>query len=374
MYFSYYKLNKEPFSISTDPNFLWLGEKHKEALAALRYGVLANKGFLLLTGDVGTGKTTLINALLSGLGKDVIAAKIHDPGLDKLDFLNYIARAFGIKKQFKSKGEFLYYFTYFLTLAHQKNKKLLLIVDEAQHLNYELLEEIRLLSNIEKKETKLINIFFVGQPEFIEILVKEHNRALRQRIALRHDLQPLTEQETREYIRHRLWVAGSANSLFTAGAIAEIYRFSGGYPRLINIICDHALLTGFAKEKQTIDGKTVRECAAELSVTVDNNNRKEISSSLKSHPSARVGYSWRKLPFAARFFAVLAILTAAGVFYFFSGDRTIGSVENYWGKLTHALGVIETEKSERTVEEKPLKSRTEADAVPQSKNFEAAKQ
>lgn len=163
MYLSHYNLSLKPFQISTDPKFLWLGENHKEAFATLKYGIMDNKGFLLLTGDVGTGKTTLINALINSLGSNVIAATIPDPNLEKLDFFNYIAKAFRIDKKFSGKGEFLIYFEQFLNAAYSKNKKVLLVIDESQRLNHVLLEEIRLLSNIEKQNTKLLNIFFVGQ-------------------------------------------------------------------------------------------------------------------------------------------------------------------------------------------------------------------
>ena len=151
----------KPFQISSDPKYLWLGEKHQEALAVLKYGIMDNRGFLLLTGDVGTGKTTLINALINSLGDNIISAIIPDPGLELIDFLNYIANAFKLNKTCLSKGEFLAEFQTFLHNSHCDNKKVLLIIDEAQRLNPEILEEIRLLSNIEREDEKLLNIFFV---------------------------------------------------------------------------------------------------------------------------------------------------------------------------------------------------------------------
>ncbi len=190
MYTQFYSLNKKPFQISTDPAFMWFGEKHKEALATLRYGILDNKGFLLLTGDVGTGKTSLINALLQKLGSDVICTTVPDPSLDKLDLFNYISAAFGMDMEFSSKGTFLVHFKNFLLKACKNNKKVLLIIDEAQLLTQEMLEEIRLLSNIEKADTKLINIFFIGQNEFNEILNRPQNRAVRQRMTLNYNLDP----------------------------------------------------------------------------------------------------------------------------------------------------------------------------------------
>jgi len=269
MYLSYYNLNEKPFQISTDPKFLWLGEKHKEALAILTYGILDNKGFLLLTGDVGTGKTTIINTLLNNLDDDIIAAHVPDPDLEHLDFFNFVANVFSIDKKFSTKGEFLNHLSKFLHDAYLKNKKVLLIIDEAQRLKPELLEEIRLLSNIERQDTKLLNIFFVGQEEFNKILIEPENRALRQRITINYYIEPLTENETKEYIKHRLNIAGSEKNIFSSSAIGEIFSFSRGFPRLINIICDLALLTGYVKEQKTINELIIKECAKELQIPTE---------------------------------------------------------------------------------------------------------
>ena len=269
MYLSYYNLNEKPFQISTDPKFLWLGEKHKEALAILTYGILDNKGFLLLTGDVGTGKTTIINTLLNNLDDDIIAAHVPDPDLEHLDFFNFVANVFSIDKKFSTKGEFLNHLSKFLHDAYSKNKKVLLIIDEAQRLKPELLEEIRLLSNIERQDTKLLNIFFVGQKEFNNILIEPENRALRQRITINYYIEPLTENETKEYIKHRLNIAGSEKNIFSSSAIKEIFSFSKGFPRLINIICDLALLTGYVKEQKTINELIIKECAKELQIPTE---------------------------------------------------------------------------------------------------------
>ncbi len=276
MYLSYYNLTEKPFQINTDPKFLWQGEKHKEALAMLKYGILDNRGFLFLAGDVGTGKTTLINTLTNQLGDQIIVAIVPDPGLEKIDFFNFVAAAFNFNRQFNSKGEFLVYFSRFLHKTHTNNKRVLLIIDESQKLTSELLEEIRLLSNIEKPDAKLINIFFVGQNEFIDILLKPENRALRQRITINYQIDPLTENETEQYIRHRLKVAGSQKNIFTSKAIHEIFAFSGGYPRLINIVCDHSLLTGYVKGKKAIDAGIVEECAKELKISPQTIEEKAI--------------------------------------------------------------------------------------------------
>lgn len=267
MYRSFYNLKEKPFQITTDSRFLWLGEKHKEAFATLKYGILDDKGFLLLTGDVGTGKTTLINALINTLGSKVILAKIPDPKLDEMDFYRLLANEFSIKKPFNTKGEFLLLFTDFLDKAYSSGKQVLLIADEAQRISPALLEDIRHLSNIEKEHVKLLNIFFVGQVEFNNILLEKRNKAIRQRITIHYTLDSLTEQETGEYIRHRLQVAGTSDEIFSADAVHEVFNFSGGAPRLINIICDRALLTGFVESKNKIDAAIIAECAAELQIS-----------------------------------------------------------------------------------------------------------
>jgi type II secretory pathway predicted ATPase ExeA len=273
MYLSHYNLKEKPFRISTDPKYIWFGTNHREALAVLEYGVIANKGFLLITGDVGTGKTTLINALLTRLGNDVVAANITNPILEELDFFNIVANEFNIHKQFTSKAEFLIHFRRFLNDCYAKKKKVILVVDEAHKLSQDLLEQIRLLSNIERTDTKLINIFFVGQNEFIDIISSQENRALRQRITINYHLESLNESEVKAYILHRLNVAGLKENIFNDRSIREIMSLSDGYPRLINIICDHALLTGYVREVKTIDEAIIKECANVLFPASENSDR-----------------------------------------------------------------------------------------------------
>ncbi|MFH2045090.1 MAG: AAA family ATPase [Pseudomonadota bacterium] len=265
MYTSFYNLSAKPFQINTDPRFLWLGEKHKEALAVLRIGLINQNGFLLLTGDVGTGKTTLVNALLKSLDNNVLVASITDPNLDLMGFLNHIARSFKIPQRFDRKEDFLIDFKNFLENTCLNNaKQVLLIIDEAHKLSKELLEQVRLLSNIEMPERKLINIFLVGQNELNQTLISNNCRALLQRITQNYNIKPLSENETREYIKYRLKVAGTESHLFSLKAINEIYRFSGGCPRLINTICDRALLTGYVMGQKMITPNIILECSKEV--------------------------------------------------------------------------------------------------------------
>jgi type II secretory pathway predicted ATPase ExeA/predicted nucleic acid-binding Zn-ribbon protein len=265
MYCTYYNLTSLPFEINPDPKFLWLGKKYGEALAAMQYGITANKGFICLTGDVGTGKTTIVNALANSMKNNFIFAKIPDPSLNSLDFFNFTAKAFEMNKTFNSKGEFLGHLEKFLDNADADSKNVALIIEEAQSLNQQLLEEIRLLSNIEKPDKKLINILFVGQNEFNNLL--SANKALRQRITVSCRIEPLTEIETEKYILHRLKVAGSESRIFSAGAVQEVFFFSEGNPRLINIICDLALLSGYVQETKIIGSEIIRECTANVLIS-----------------------------------------------------------------------------------------------------------
>jgi len=259
MYLKHYNLTLKPFEISPDPRFLWLGEKHNEALAAMKYGILDNKGFICLTGDVGTGKTTLVNALINSSENNIVFAKFSDPPLDKLDFFNLAADAFGMNKKFSTKGDFISHLRRFLNNAYDHNQEVVLIIEEAQRFDQEQLEEVRLISNIERPDKKLISIIFVGQNQFDGILRK--NKPLRQRVSIIHKIKALQAIETKQYVMHRLKIAGSESEIFSPGAFREIYSFTEGNPRLINIICDLALLTAYAENKKIIEAETIRECA-----------------------------------------------------------------------------------------------------------------
>lgn len=269
MYEHFYGLKENPFNLTPDPHYLYLGENHREALAQLIYGVREKKGFIVLTGEVGTGKTTIIRsfmATLNGTDKNTRVALLFNPKLSVDDFFKYILQDLGIKSNGSSKGEYLHALYEYLIDAYQKDEKAVLIVDEAQGLSSELLEEIRLLSNLETSRAKLLQIVLVGQPELRKTLSQEGLRQLRQRINLQHHLPPLTEKETEAYIKKRLRIAGCKMPIFSQKAIKEIYQKTGGVPRLINVLCDNALLTGYALEKKVIDEKIVREAAQDLKV------------------------------------------------------------------------------------------------------------
>ena len=264
MYRSYYHLSAKPFQISTDPRFLWLGDDHNEALANFRYGLAEGSGYVVLVGAAGTGKTTLINALLATLRERVLVANINHPTLDVAEFLAFVARTYDPTAAVTSKADCLHFFITFLHQAHADGKRVLLVIDEAHRLSTEVLEETRLLSNIEQAGRKLIQIFFVGQPELLHTLRSPACRALRQRVTLFYHLQPLSAAESGKYITRRLRVAGGEERIFTDKAVQAIHALSRGYPRQINKLCDRALLTGFVKEKTLIDARTIHECAREI--------------------------------------------------------------------------------------------------------------
>jgi general secretion pathway protein A len=270
MYHDYYELIRSPFEMTPDPAFLYLGDAHREGLATLVYGVQARKGFVLLTGEVGTGKTTLLHALLAQLDRDTLAAFIFNPRLDPLDFFRMLFDEFGIETPCETKAQFLLELNKFLIGRLEKNLTTLLIVDEAQNLSAEMLEEIRLLSNLETPTSKLIQIMLVGQPELWEMLAQPELRQLRQRIVLRHSLVPFNEEETASYVEERLRMAGhTGKPIFKSGALKEIFKSSQGTPRIINNICDASLLQGYAREIKTIDGNVIREVVATLNLSSD---------------------------------------------------------------------------------------------------------
>ncbi len=257
MYLNHYQLKLMPFEIGPDPKFMWLGSNHEEAFAILQYGILESKGFIVIIGAPGTGKSTLLNATAANFGSSIRFAKITDPALNEMDFFNFTANAFEMGKTFKSKAEFLIQLAEFVKDAGAQSQKVILVIDEAQRLTPNMLEQIRVFSNIETPGQKVVSCIFAGQTEFLD-MVKE-NQALAQRVFLSHIIQPLTQSETNDYIAHRLKVAGTVEPIFTVPAVQEVFRLSGGNPRLINILCDQALLSGYALGNKKIGPELIKE-------------------------------------------------------------------------------------------------------------------
>ena len=268
MYTSFFGLNEKPFSITPDPRYLFMSERHGEALAHLVYGVTESGGFMQLTGEVGTGKTTLVRTLLQNrLPENADVAVILNPQLSALEFLETICEELGISgvgEKGSSKALIDALNKYLLT-AHADGRRTIILVDEAQNLARDVLEQVRLLTNLETSKQKLLQIILIGQPELRELLARTDLRQLAQRITGRYHLEPLSRDETAEYIEHRLRVAGALGEIFDGAAKREVFNLSQGVPRLINVICDRALLGAYSHESRRVNRTLVRRAAAEIS-------------------------------------------------------------------------------------------------------------
>jgi general secretion pathway protein A len=266
MYIAHFGLSAAPFSITPDPHYLYLSARHREALAHLLYGVNEGPGFVLLTGEVGTGKTTLCRCLIEQLPNNVDVALLLNPRLSSNELLKALFDELRIEydsQQFTLKDYIDRLYSYLLT-AHGVGRRTVLILDEAQNLSAEVLEQVRLLTNLETASQKLLQIILVGQPELKQLLKRNNLRQLSQRITARYHLLPLSAKDTEAYINHRLAVSGAHSPLFTAAAIRLIYRYSSGVPRLINIICDRALLGGYVRSEPQIDTSIIRKAVQEV--------------------------------------------------------------------------------------------------------------
>src|SRR3989338_8283594 len=265
MYREFFGLKEKPFSVTSDPNFLFLSRVHKEAFSHLVYGIKERKGFLEITGEVGAGKTTLCRALLNRLDKNTKSAFVFNSTLPELQLLQVILEDFGLVVERKAKASMLRQLNNFLIEELSKQNNVILILDEAQNLKPSVLEEIRMLSNLETEKEKLFQIILVGQPELKNKLNSPNLKQLKQRIGVRFHITPLESDEVDKYIYHRLSVAGSNGQItFTPDSIEAIYRYSGGIPRLINMVCDKALLAAYVMETREITLSILERSLQEL--------------------------------------------------------------------------------------------------------------
>ncbi|TLM69315.1 MAG: DUF2075 domain-containing protein [Deltaproteobacteria bacterium] len=265
MYETHFGLTEKPFNLTPNPRFLFLSRTHQEALAHLRYGLENRTGFIAVTGEVGTGKTTILRQLFSQLDESRFRlAMIFNPSLGVMELLRSVNREFGLPARKRSNPGLVEELNEFLLAENRAGRTPILVVDEAQNLEADVLEQIRLLSNLETDSDKLIQIILVGQPELDALLARPDLRQLAQRISVRCRLDPLDQQELCEYVRHRLQVSGVYGDLFDDQALAAAYRWTGGVPRLINVLCDRALLCAYAGQRHRVSLADVRQAMAEL--------------------------------------------------------------------------------------------------------------
>ncbi|MGQ0430694.1 MAG: AAA family ATPase, partial [Gammaproteobacteria bacterium] len=267
MYASFFGLNEKPFAITPDPRYLYLSERHAEALAHLAYGVSEAGGFIQLTGEVGTGKTMVLRSLLQQLPPHCDVALILNPRVTPAEFLQCICDELHVHVPANAAGSvkaLVDLLTHTLLDAHGRGRRIVLMVDEAQNLSADVLEQVRLLTNLETATQKLLQIILIGQPELRAVLSQPELRQLAQRVTGRYHLEALRREETLAYIRHRLRVAGATQELFTKGALAELHRISGGVPRIINVISDRALLGAYTREEHRVTAPLVRRAASEV--------------------------------------------------------------------------------------------------------------
>jgi general secretion pathway protein A len=267
MYLPFYGLAEKPFSITPDPRYLFLGGRHAEALAHLVYGINEAGGFIQLTGEVGTGKTTIIRSLLAKQPDNAEIALILNPRMNAPEFVLTICEELGIMVPDDAVGsvkDLIDILNRYLLKAHASGRRVVLVVDEAQNLPPELLEQVRMLTNLETETQKLLQIILIGQPELRDMLARVDLRQLAQRVTGRYHLDPLSRSESVAYVKHRLRIAGSTSDIFTSGALGELYRCSGGVPRLLNVIGDRALLGGYSEDRHEISAAMVRKAAGEV--------------------------------------------------------------------------------------------------------------
>jgi general secretion pathway protein A len=266
MYKKFFGLRENPFNVNPDPRYLYMTGHAQEALACLTYGIQNRKGFVLLTGEVGTGKTTLLNKLLDWLHRERIpTAFVFNPRLNVTQFLDFMMADFGLPCDPKMKSQTLLKFNHWLLERHRAGETAVLVVDEAQNLSPQVMEEIRLLTNLETSTEKLLQIVLAGQPELEVKLSQPQLRQLRQRITLRSKTHPLNRTETVAYVAERLKVAGSdGHEIFSPEALEAVFRYSKGIPRVVNLLCEHALISAFVDQKPRVEPEVIDEVAREF--------------------------------------------------------------------------------------------------------------
>lgn len=257
MYESFYGLSGKPFSLLPDADFLFLSERHRRAVNILEYGIVTQAGFIVITGDVGAGKTTVIRRYLKNTGPDVTVGVITNSSASLGRLLSWVATAFEMEDYGQNEVALYNGFVDFLLQQYAKGKRTVLVIDEAQNLKADMLEELRMLSNVNNEKDQLLQMVLVGQPELLDILKQPNLRQFVQRVSVHCHLDPLSASETAGYIRHRLGVVGGAPELFDDTACAAVHYFTGGVPRLINLLCDQALVYGFSEDKPRVDIETV---------------------------------------------------------------------------------------------------------------------
>lgn len=307
MYTSFFGLNEKPFSITPDPRYLFMSERHGEALAHLVYGVTESGGFIQLTGEVGTGKTTLCRSLLlNRMPSNADVAVVLNPQLSAPEFLEAICEelSIGVPTPRGSIKALIDALNRHLLYAHSEGRRTILVVDEAQNLAPEVLEEVRLLTNLETSKQKLLQIILIGQPELRDLLARNDLRQLAQRITGRYHLEPLTREETDQYIEHRLKVAGALGEVFDASAKRAVFKLSQGVPRLVNVICDRALLGAYSQGSRIVNRRLIHRAAAEIT----------------GEPDLNTGWRW-SLPVAG--VAVITMLAIAGAVWFDDNRQTV---------------------------------------------------
>lgn len=286
MYLDFFKLKEHPFQITPDSDFLYMSEAHSRAKAYMDYTIRNKDGFVVITGEVGAGKTTLIRKLLSEFDDNVLVAKIFQTQLDETEFLQAVLVEFGLNPFNARKVELMDMLSTFLIDSFLKNKQLVLIVDEAQNLKPRVLEEIRMLSGLETQKQKILHVIIVGQPELNQTLDAPALEQLRQRVRLRFHISALSEPEIRDYIAHRLFVsAGENRHLFTDDAIPLIYQYSGGIPRLVNTLCDTAMMCAYVDDLPLVSVDSVKAAIEELQWTPYDQRKREAVPALTEAPS-----------------------------------------------------------------------------------------